>query len=80
MPKLQTHPLVRFGKAREWGYRRTARFFRIPHATFKKLVRGFVGMSLTRAQVCERRAKGEVTAIELLEWHQKNRRDLKMAA
>jgi hypothetical protein len=32
-------------------------------------------MSFERADSCERRAKGEVQAIEILRWQKRNRRD-----
>lgn len=72
---LEPHPLVIYGKSRGWKYARTAKFFRIPYSTFRILVRGLCGMSFERADAIERRAKGEIRAIDLLRWHERNRRN-----
>jgi hypothetical protein len=72
--ELEAHPLVVYGKGRGWAYARTAKFFRIPYSTYRILVRGLCGISFERAEQCERRSKGEVRAIDLLRWHERNRR------
>lgn len=73
--KIETHPLALYGWKRGWNHVRTAKFFRIPYAVFRVLVRGFSAMSFERADACEKRSKGEVQAIDILRWQKRNRRD-----
>ena len=73
--ELEPHPLVVYGKARGWNYARTAKFFRIPYSSFRIIVRGLSGVSFERAESIERRSKSEIRAIELLRWHERNRRN-----
>ncbi len=73
--EMEPHPLVLYGKRRGWNYERTAKFFRIPYAVYRVLVRGFTSMSFDRADACERRSKGEVQAIDILRWQKRNRRN-----
>jgi len=68
------HPLVQFGERRGWAYLRTARFFRVPYGSFKQLVTGHTGASYRRALAWEKRAKGDFKAIDVLAWHERNRR------
>ena len=73
---VETHPLVRYGEKRGWDYLRTAEFFDVPYGVFKKLVRGFTGCSFPRAEGFEKRAQGKVRALDVLRWHERNRREV----
>ena len=70
----ETHPLLRYGTRRGWERTRTARFFEIPDSTFKQLVTGHTGPSFSRAEEWERLSSGEVTALDVMRWHERNRK------
>lgn len=72
----EIHPCVVYGEKRGWDYARTAKFFGISYGVFKQMVRGFTGCSLSRADGFEKRSKGEIRSIEVLRWHERNRREV----
>ena len=74
MPAIEIHPVVIYARQRDWDYRRAAKFFRCPYGVFKQIVRGFCGLSVSRADEWERLSNGECRAIDLLRWHERNRR------
>jgi len=77
LAELEIHPLVAFAEAQSprWNYATAADFFEIPISTFKQMVRGFTGCSFTRADDCEKRSKGRVTALSIMRWHERNKRE-----
>lgn len=77
--KLDVHPAVLFARSRGWDYAKTAAFLRCPHGVFRQIVRGFCGVSIRRADQWERLSKGEIRAIDLLRWHERNRRTAEAA-
>lgn len=70
----EAHPLVTFGIERAWSYEKTARFFGFSYGLFRQVVRGFRGVSVTRADRIEKKSHGEIKSIDLLRWHGRNRR------
>jgi hypothetical protein len=73
-PAMEVHPAVVFGKRRGWDYTKTAAALDCEYGAFKQIVRGFRGLSVTRADEWERLSRGELRSIDLLRWHQRNRR------
>ena len=69
-----SHPCVDYGGSRGWDYARNAKFFRVPYSGYKKMVRGFTGCSFSRANLFEKRSRGEIQALDVLRWHERHRR------
>ena len=69
------HPIVAFGTRRGWSRTETAEYFGIPYGVFRRIVTGWAGISLSRAQDLAAESEGEFSAMDLLLWHQSNRRD-----
>jgi hypothetical protein len=68
------HPLVQFGVRRGWSQARTAEHFGIGYAAFRGYVNGWAGVSYRKAESWMRRAEGEFTAVEIMDWHAEHRR------
>ena len=68
----ETHPLVRYGERRGWKGRETAGHFVIKHSTFKQLVSGHTKASFQRASEWEKKSAGEILAIDVMRWQERN--------
>lgn len=56
-------------------YPQAASFFGLKSVTlWRQIIRGFCGLSLSRAEEWERLTKGELRVLDLLKWHERNRR------
>ena len=73
MADTDPHPAVVLGRKRGWKYRDTADFLKVDYRQFKKIVRGFQGLSPERAHRWEELSGGELKAIDLLRWHLRSR-------
>ncbi len=80
MIDLEQHPLERYRSRRGWTQDKSATHFGMPISTYKQVVRAFTGVSPKRADKIESASGGELQAIDILRWHQRNRRDLRASA
>ncbi len=72
--RINRHPMVDFGRRRSWGYEETASHFGVTYGTFRQIVTGWTGASLATAQEWAKRGSGEFSTLDILLWHQSNRR------
>ena len=72
---IDRHPLVEFADRREWDYSQLAAHFGLEYGVLKKIVRGFTGCSFSRAEHLASRSSGEFQAVDVMRWHQRNRRE-----
>jgi hypothetical protein len=70
----KAHPLDRFGRRRGWNQKETAAHFGVEYGHFRQLVTGHTGVSFARAALWEKKSRGEVRAVEVLRWHERNKR------
>ncbi len=77
---MDPHPLVIFGEKRGLSRRQTAAVFSIPYGTFRQLVRGHTGTAFGRAEEWESLSGGEVKAVDVMRWQERNRKSARDAA
>lgn len=77
---MDPHPLVTYGEKRGLTRRQTAAVFSIRYGTFRQLVRGHTGAAFSRAELWEKESGGEVKAIDVMRWQERNRRTIGSAA
>ena len=74
MANQELHPIVVYGRSRGWRYPKIAKFLGVSDVQFRKIVTGWQGLSFSRANTWELKTKGAVRAIDLMRWHERNRR------
>lgn len=74
------HPLVQYGEQHGLSRRQTAAVFSIPYGTFRQLVSGHTGAAFARAEEWEDASDGEVRALDVMRWQERNRKTARDAA
>jgi hypothetical protein len=77
---MKEHPCETWGKSRGWNHVKTSEYLDINYSTYKRVVRGFAGVSVARAVEIQKKTRGKVQAIDVLLWHEAFRARKRKAA
>lgn len=74
------HPLVIYAENHSLSRSQAAAVFGIPYGTFRQIVSGHAGIAFGRAERWEKASGGEVKAIDVMRWQERNRKSTRGAA
>jgi len=66
------HPLAVYQFAHDMDQREAAAFFKIKYGSYRKIVRGHTRVTYYTAELWEVRSGGELSAVNVMRWQQKN--------